>query len=142
MFKFDSLKRKIKAAIARKWRGISYGIGFMKTKKKFSDMLLIKTVKSLIDSPNCRVIFSPLSSKIYAHHKDKNIIVIFDGYSVNITNHKYFFTTTLKDGLAEEIMKAAKERIERDVTELESVITVNEKDFLKNVYSSFTMKEQ
>lgn len=135
---FTTFKRILKIRFIRRWRSLTYAIGFMRTKKKYSDLLLIKTVKLLIQSPDVRVFFSPISSKVYAYNKEKSIIVIFDNYSVNITNHNYFFTTSLKDGLGEEIMNSAKERIEKDVSELESVITMNEKDFLKSVYTNFS----
>ena len=134
---FDSFRRRIKVRIIRFFRGISYGVGIMKTPKSSQDILLIKTVKSLLDEKTVRVFYSPLSSKVYAYTKDKKIIVIFDLYSISITNHKFFFTTTMRDGVGEEIINCAKARIENDMKEIEHIISANEKAFLSEVYDNF-----
>jgi len=134
---FDSFKRRIKVKTIRFFRGISYGVGIMKTPKSPQDILLVKTVKSLMDDKTVRVFYSPLSSKVYAYTKDKKIIVIFDLYSISITNHKFFFTTTMRDGIGEEIINCAKARLEKDMKEIEDTISTNEKAFLYDVYESF-----
>lgn len=136
MFSFTSFKRRTKVRIAKTIRGISYGIGIMKNPKTPQDLLILKIVKSMLENNDNRVMISPSYPRIYLYTKDRSVTVIYDMYNIRISNHKFFFTSALREGVGEEIIKLAKERIEKDLMRVENTIYDNEKNFLQNVYSN------
>jgi hypothetical protein len=102
------------------------------------DRIINKVVKSLLERDDSHVFFSPISSKVYVHSEDRSIIIIFDLYTISMTNHKFFFTSSLKEGMGEEIFKIAKEKIEKEMKDIEREVRRNEMDFLCDVYENFS----
>lgn len=137
MKELGSYKRKFKVGISKFFRKLRFGILSMKEDKNAQDRMTVKIIRSLLDDKEVRVVHSPNSNKTYIHTRDRKIIVIFDLYTIRITNHKFFFTGTLKDGIGQDMADLAKARIEREMNIIEQEVTTNEKDFLLNVYDTF-----
>jgi len=140
MLKITYLKRKFKVTFERIYRGLKHGVWADAQTKNKHDRLILKVTKLFLSDPGVILFYSPLSSKVYAHTLDKKIIVIFDEYTLNITDHKVFFTTYLKQGIGPEIMEYAKERIHSDMSIIEKAILVNENVFLSSLYNKFSSK--
>ena len=140
MIKITYLKRKIKVTLQRIYRWFKSGVWSDPQNKTQHDRLILKVLRLFLANPEVRLFYSPLSSKVYAHTADKKIIVIFDEYTLNITDHKVFFTTYLKRGIGPEIMEYAKERIHNDMSIIEKAILVNENVFLSSLYDKFSNK--
>ena len=143
MVNLTRLKRKIKIlkiTVAKFFREFRHVMGSVSIKKTSQDLLIIKLVKSLIYRKDCKVIYSPNSSKVYVYTKNKDVVVIFDLYTINISNHKFFFNCHLKEGMGEEIVKIAKERIAEESNAIETMVNQNQKDFLSFIYEN-TMKD-
>lgn len=128
----------IRISIAKFFRGLRHSMGSPRVRQTPQDRMINKVVKSLLERDDSHVFFSPISSKVYVHSEDRSIIVIFDHYTISMTNHKFFFTSSLKEGLGGEISKIAKERIEKEMKDIEREIRRNEMDFLCNVYEDFS----
>jgi len=137
MKELGSYKRKIKVEISKFFRKLRFGILSMREEKNAQDRLIVKIVRSLLDDKETRVVHSPNSNKTYIRTKDKKITVIFDIYTIRITNHKFFFTGTLKDGIGQDMTDLAKARIEREMNVIDQDVITNEKEFLLNVYDTF-----
>jgi hypothetical protein len=113
-------------------------MGSPRIRQTSQDRIINKVVKSLLERDDSHVFFSPISSKVYVHSEDRSIIIIFDLYTISMTNHKFFFTSSLKEGMGEEIFKIAKERIEKEMKDIEREVRRNEMDFLCDVYENFS----
>ncbi len=137
MFSLTRSKRKVKLYFAKLFRGIRYGIWTASKPKTPQDRLILKVVRSVLEKPEIRIYYSPLSSKVYIHTPDKKIIIIFDEHEINITNHKFFFSATMRDGLGTRIMDYAKERIAFDMVKIHEAISTNENSFLSDLYQNF-----
>lgn len=139
MINFTRIKRKIKIvkiSVAKFFREFRHTLGYVNVKKTTQDLLLTKLVKSLIYRKDCKVIYSPNTSKVYVYTKNKDLVIIFDLYTITISNHKFFFNCHLKEGMGEEIVKMAKERIQEESNVIERMINQNQKDFLTFLYEN------
>jgi len=135
------LRREIRLtriSIAKFFRGLRHSMGSPRIRQTPQDRIINKVVKSLLERDDSHVFFSPISSKVYVHSEDRSIIIIFDLYTISMTNHKFFFTSSLKEGMGEEIFKIAKEKIEKEMKDIEREVRRNEMDFLCDVYENFS----
>lgn len=141
MSNLNQIKREIKIfkiTIAKFVKKVKHSMGVSKIKKTSQDRMILKLVKSLLENKDMHVFFSPISSKVYVHSPEKEIVVIYDLYKISITNHKFFFTSYLMEGVGEEIIKIAKERIETEMSHIDVEAKSNEMNFLNDVYKNFS----
>jgi hypothetical protein len=133
-------KRKLKVKAARIAKGVRYGVWSMRAPKNPQERLILRIVKNMLEKDDSIVFYSPEVGRIYVHTKDKKYIVVFDRYSVNISNHNYFYTYGITEVLGNDIINSAFRRLERDRAKLENEMFFNEKNFLNDVYSHVTKK--
>jgi len=141
MINLRKLRREIKLtriSIVKFFRGLRNSMGSPRIKQTSHDRIINKVVKSLLEREDSHVFFSPISSKVYIHSEDRSIIIIFDLYTISLTNHKFFFTSSLKEGMGEEIFKISVERIEKEMKDIERKVRRNEMDFLYDVYENLS----
>jgi hypothetical protein len=134
---FSRIKRYIKIRSEKLKRGFKYGTWAMKSKDP-RDRMLIKIVKSYLERMDTFVRYSPNSNKIYLHTKDKKYIIVFDRYSIKLTNHKNFYFCGLKESVASEIIKCTFDRLEKEQEELEAQIYYNEKEFINEIFDNIS----
>lgn len=139
-----NLKRKIRVKFARFAKGVRYGVWSMKAPKNPQERLILKIVRNVINKDDSVVFYAPdtenFAEKFYAHTKDKKYIIVFQKYSINISNHNYFYTYGISESLGREIINCAYERLERDRVKLEEEMLFNERSFLNDVYTHVTKK--
>jgi len=137
---FNSLRirRIVKVKIAKVKRAIKQVIYNSKTPKNSSDRLIVKIIKTFLDRNDTKVQFSPISDKIYIYTKDRRVFIVFNAYEIHIAYNKFFFYSSLKDSVSEEITKYAKERIESEMRSIESEVSKNQKELLNDLYESFS----
>lgn len=142
MFSLTRAKRRFNLYFAKLYRGIRNGIWSARKPKTHQDRLILKVVRSVLEKPEIRLYYSPLSSKIYIHTPDKKIIIIFGEYEINITNHKFFFSSNLRDGLGNMLMEYAKERIAFDMLKIQEAVSINENTFLSDLHQTFNESQE
>jgi len=128
--------------MAKLTRGVRHTAWSMRVPKSSQDRMIVKIVKSLLESQSARIFFSPRSSKIYIYTEDKSYTIVFDRYSINITNHTFFFTYSLKEDIGNDLVNSAVERLEKDRISLEEEMIFNEKNFLGDVYDKINKKNK
>ena len=143
MASLRKIKREIKIlkiVIAKFIKKVKHSMGASQIRKTPQDRMILRLVKSLLANQEMHVFFSPISSKVYIHSKDKDVIVVYDFYKISLTNHKFFFNSYLPDGVSEEIIRIAKERIEYETSLIDKEANVNEMNFLNDIYGKFSQK--
>jgi hypothetical protein len=133
-------RKRIKIAFAKFNRAVTKGFWTISAPKSKNDRMVIKIVGTLLQNNETRVHYAPNSSRIYLHTKDKRYIVSFDRYSIRITNHRFFFSTDLRDPVGDELIKLATDRLEKDLMKLDVEVNYNEDTFLNEVYSTIKRK--
>ncbi len=133
-------RKRIKIALAKFNRAVTKGVWSISAPKTKNDRMVIKIVGTLLQNKDTRVHYAPNSSRIYLHTKDRRYIVSFDRYSIRITNHRFFFSTDLRDPVGDELIKLATERLESDLMKLDVEVNYNEDTFLNDVYSTIKRK--
>jgi len=144
MLDLHRIQREIKVmkiSMAKFFRRVKHSVGASRIKKTSQDRMLLKLVRSLLENDDMHVFFSPISAKVYVHSANKEIVIIYDLYKISITNHKFFFTSYLMDGVGEEIINIAKARIEREMSYIDKEVSQNETNFLNDVYQKFNGKD-
>jgi hypothetical protein len=131
------IRKKIKVFLARTLRMIIKGSYRKSSSRTKQDRMLLKIVRTLLNTPDSKVYCLPASSRVYVHPKDKKYIIVFDYGGIKISNHRFFFNTSIKYRVGEEIVNAAKDRMERDLLKLNQEISYNEENFLDDVYLNF-----
>jgi hypothetical protein len=137
---FRRTRKKIKIAFAKLNRAVTKGFWTISAAKSKNDRMVIKIVGTLLQNNETRVHYAPNSSRIYLHTKDRRYIVSFDRYSIRITNHRFFFSTDLRDQVGDELIKLATDRLEKDLMKLDVEVNYNEDTFLNEVYSTVKRK--
>jgi hypothetical protein len=142
---FRRTRKKIKIAFAKLNRAVTKGFWTISAAKSKNDRMVIKIVGTLLENKETRVhyapnFYAPNSSRIYLHTKDKRYIVSFDRYSIRITNHRFFFSTDLRDPVGDELIKLATNRLEEDLMKLDGEVSYNEDMFLNEVYGVIKRK--
>lgn len=132
----NRIKRKFKVKVGRISKGVRYGIWSMKAPKNPQERLIIRIAKMMMEREDNVVFYSPEVGRIYAYTKDKKYIVVFDSYTINISNHNYFYTYGITQALGREIMGFATKRLENDRIKLEEEMFFNEKNFLNELHSN------
>ena len=140
--KLRRIRKRIKIFLAKINRAIVKGMWEIRAEKTRQDRMVIKIVRTLLDTPDCKVYYAPSASRIYLHSKDNRYIISFDKQSIKITNHKFFFNADLREHIGEELVSAATDRLERDLKKLSEEILYNEDTFLAEVYSNFRKKSR
>jgi hypothetical protein len=138
VFNILRIRRIIKVKIAKVKRAIKQVIYNSKTPKNSSDRLIVKIIKTFLDRNDTKVQFSPISDKIYIYTRDRRVFIVFNAYEIHIAYNKFFFYSSLKDSVSEEITKYAKERIESEMRSIESEVSKNQKELLNDLYESFS----
>ena len=133
-------RKKIKITFAKLNRAVTKGFWTISAAKSKNDRMVIKIVGTLLQNKETRVHYAPNSSRIYLHTKDKRYIVSFDRYSIRITNHRFFFSTDLRDPVGDELIKLATNRLEEDLMKLDVEVSYNEDMFLNEVYGVIKRK--
>ena len=133
-------QKRIKIVFARFGGAVIKGIWTISTSKSKNDRMVIKIVGTLLQNNETSVHYAPNSSRIYLHTKDRRYIVSFDRYSIKITNHRFFFSTNLRDPVGDELIKLATDRLEKDLMKLDAEVNYNEDTFLNDVYSTVKRK--
>lgn len=131
------IRKKIKLFFAKTSRSFTRGTFGKSGEKSKQERTLLKIVRTLLNTPDSKVYCLPYSSVIYLHPKDKKYIISFDHDWIKISNHKFFFTASIKYGIGEEMIAAAKNRLESDLSILKSEISYNEENFLDDIYVNF-----
>jgi hypothetical protein len=108
----------------------------MKAPKNPQERLIIRIAKMMMEREDNVVFYSPEVGRIYAYTKDKKYIVVFDSYTINISNHNYFYTYGITQALGREIMEFATKRLENDRIKLEEEMFFNEKNFLNDLHAN------
>jgi len=138
--KIRRIRKKIRIYLAKINRAIVKGMWEIRSEKTKQDRMVIKIVRTLLDTPDSKVYYAPSASRIYLHSRDKRYIISFDKQSIKITNHKFFFNADLREQIGEELVSAATDRLERDLKKLSEEIVYNEDAFLEEVYCNFKKK--
>lgn len=136
------IRKKLRIFLAKFNRAVTKGIWEIRAEKTKQDRMVIKIVRTLLDTPDSKVYYAPNASRIYLHTKDKRYIISFDKQSIKITNHKFFFNADLREHVGEELVAAATERLESDLKKLNQEVAYNEDSFLDDVYSNFKKKSR
>ena len=133
-------RKRIKITFAKFNRAVTKSFWTISASKSKNDRMVIKIVGTLLQNNETRVHYAPNSSRIYLHTKDRRYIVSFDRYSIRITNHRFFFSTDLRDPVGDELIKLATDRLEKDLMKLDIEVNYNEDTFLNEVYSTVKRK--
>jgi GTPase SAR1 family protein len=131
------IRKKIKVFLIRTSRMFTGGVYGKRISKSKQERMLLKIVRTLLNTPDSKVYCLPASSRVYIHPKDRKYIIVFDYDGIKISNHRFFFNTSIKYRIGEEMVNAAKDRMERDLLKLNQEISYNEENFLSEVYSNF-----
>lgn len=135
---FNRIRRKLKVKMARISKGVKSGVWSMNAPKNPQERLIIRIVKMMMERDDNVVFFSPEVGRIYSYTKDKKYIVVFDQYSINISNHNYFYTYGITQSLGSQILKFATKRLESDRIRLEEEMFFNEKNFLNDLHTNLS----
>jgi hypothetical protein len=133
-------RKRIKITFAKFNRAVTKSFWKISASKSKNDRMVIKIVGTLLQNNETSVHYAPNSSRIYLHTKDRKYIVSFDRYSIKITNHRFFFSTNLRDPVGDELIKLATDRLEKDLMKLDAEVNYNEDSFLNEVYSTVKRK--
>lgn len=133
-------RKRIKITFAKFNRAVTKSFWTISASKSKNDRMVIKIVGTLLQNNETRVHYAPNSSRIYLHTKDRRYIVSFDRYSIRITNHRFFFSTDLRDPVGDKLIKLATDRLEKDLMKLDVEVNYNEDIFLNEVYSTVKRK--
>lgn len=133
MFSLTHIRRRFRFKIAKIARAFRYGIWTLNNKKTYQEKMTIQIVKNLLEKDDTSILYYPENPKIYLKSNDGKYIVMYDRYTIKISNHQYFFTYSIREDSGEEIIKYAHDRLERDKTKLEKNIEFNENNFLKEI---------
>jgi hypothetical protein len=106
------------------------------------ERLILRVIKMMLERNDTLVFYSPETGRIYIHTSDKKYIIVFDKYTVNISNHTYFYKYAVNEYIGQKILSHVYARLERDRLRLEEEIVFNEKNFLTDVFNHISPKSK
>ena len=124
---------------------------FAKAKRNFKTSVLAETqklnqeerkilsiVNKALNAEGSKI--ASVNSKVVIQTDDRNYTIVFDDFFIKISNHKFFFKSRLETHFSQELMRLAKQTIEKDQEILEKEINQNEFNFLDNLNETLRNK--
>jgi hypothetical protein len=78
---------------------------YLKLKDKFDqspkitdeEKYCVQICLKLLENPSCKFTFAPVSSTRYIVNEDKQMFVVINNHTINITNHVYSYTVYIQE---------------------------------------------
>ena len=94
----------------------------------------VSIAKNLIVIPTTKILFAPISNKIFIHNDEKKIYIVGESRNLTIINHTYSYSIFIEsDELYESFLKEFNEEMETRRVLLENEIKNNIKYSLKSI---------
>jgi hypothetical protein len=121
-------KRKLSVIFSRINRNIARSVFIIPRKRTFTERLILKIVRNIINDPNGKVHYSIKTKKMYLVPGNESDVISFDKSSIIIGNKKIEIDLILYDVIFGECTEC----IEKNLTVLDTLINEKEKLFLYN----------
>jgi len=103
-------------------------------KSKEEEIFCEKICESLINLPESKLYFSPISHKRYIKNDEKNIFVVIENLTINLINHVYTYTIYVETtDIYERIVEKFDNELENRRLILEQEIQNNMKNSLEKI---------
>jgi len=121
-------KRKISFIFSRINRNIARSFSIIPRKRTYTERLILRIVRNILNDPNGKVHYSIKTRKVYLVPGNESDVISFDGTCIIIDDKKIGIDYRFYDVIFSECT----ERIEKNLAAFDAIINEKERLFLRN----------